>query len=535
MKQNLLKVLIVDDEPNTRNLLKLCIDWESLGMSVIGDADSGIEALDIMQETKPDIVITDIEMPYMDGLMLSKQIMSQFIDVYIVILTAHEQFSYAQQAISIGVSDFILKPIDPEMITNTLKKLRDKIIEERNRLTQLENSYEYIKSNHAQLKNQYLNALITGDTATIELINKLDVAKTLPSNLNGQTQIAVINILFDTYYNQMQSRQQIIQNCINYIDSSFSYNKNLYVFNDSDNYIVLLSDDVTINLPKVCEQIVSYFRTNLNMVVYCGIGTITSSVQHIPFSYQEAKNALKLCYILDEAVVYNHNLDLPKADYMPNKDNPLEYLILLVKSALPAQATELAVNLLHESLEKGFTDLNPIRYFAIDLLTQVTNALREAGVPNSELKSNEVYYSDLMNKHVYADIEKYVINVISELCDKMSNINNCKQNNTFLQVIHHLENHFSDPDLSLTRLANQFYINPSYLSRIFKKFTNSSFSDYLLELRIKKAIEFLHSANYKAYQLAQMVGIPDPNYFAKCFKKVTGLSLQEYKNKMNIT
>ena len=131
MNQNLLKVLIVDDEQNTRKLLRLCIDWESLGMSIIGDADSGIEALDIMQETKPDIVLTDIEMPYMDGLMLSKQIKSQFIDVYIVILTAHEQFSYAQQAITIGVSDFILKPINAEVIKNTLIKLRDKIIKQR--------------------------------------------------------------------------------------------------------------------------------------------------------------------------------------------------------------------------------------------------------------------------------------------------------------------------------------------------------------------------------------------------------------------
>ena len=170
MNQNLLKVLIVDDEQNTRKLLRLCIDWESLGMSIIGDADSGIEALDIMQETKPDIVLTDIEMPYMDGLMLSKQIKSQFIDVYIVILTAHEQFSYAQQAITIGVSDFILKPINAEVITNTLIKLRDKIIKQREKLTKLETSYEYIKSN-SSAKKQYLNALITG-IVTIELINK---------------------------------------------------------------------------------------------------------------------------------------------------------------------------------------------------------------------------------------------------------------------------------------------------------------------------------------------------------------------------
>jgi two-component system response regulator YesN len=227
MNRNLLKVLIVDDEQNTRNLLKLCIDWDSLGMDIIGDADSGIEALDIMQETKPDIVLTDIEMPYMDGLMLSKQIMSQFIDVYVVILTAHEQFSYAQQAITIGVSDFILKPIDPELITNTLKKLARQINEKRKKLTQLENSYEYIKSNASQLKNQYFNALITGDTTTIGLIDKLDVPKALPSTLSNHTQIALINIVFDTYYNKKQSRQSITQNCIHYIEESFSDNQNL--------------------------------------------------------------------------------------------------------------------------------------------------------------------------------------------------------------------------------------------------------------------------------------------------------------------
>ncbi len=535
MNQNLLNVLIVDDEQNTRNLLKLCIDWESLGMKVIGDVDSGIEALDIMQEIKPDIVLTDIEMPYMNGLMLSKQIMSQFIDVYVVILTAHEQFSYAQQAITIGVSDFIVKPIDPEVITNTLKKLRDKITEKRKKLTQLESSYEYIKNNASQLKNDYLNALISGDTETIQLINKLDVTNTLPSALSNETQIALINIIFDTYYNKSQTRQSITENCMNYIKESFCDNTNIYVFSDPYNHIVILCNDSSINLSKLCEQIVDYFRMSLNMTVYCGIGTLISCVDHIPFSYQDAKYALKLCYILDEAVIYNHNLDMPKVDYIPTKDNPLEYLILLVKSALSAQSTELAINLLHESLEKGLTDLNDIRHVAIELLTQVTNALRQSGFSSAELYSSEIYYSQLINIHVYADIEKYVNTIISDLCDKMSIINDDKQNSAVLQVIHYLETHFSDTELSLTGLANQFYINPSYLSRIFKKFTNSSFTEYLLELRIKKAVELLHSGNYKAYQLAQMVGIPDPNYFIKCFKKATGLSLQEFKNKMNAT
>ena len=531
MNQNLLKVLIVDDEEKTRNLLKLCINWNDLGMYIIGDADSGIEALDIIQEIKPDIVLTDIEMPYMDGLTLSKQIMSQFIDVYVVILTAHEQFSYAQQAISIGVSDFILKPIDAKTISSTLLNLAQKITEKRQKLIQLENSYAYIQNNADALKNEYLNALITGDTKTINLINKLEVTKTLSSALNHQTQISLINIIFDTYHNKKQTRENIIQNCIHYIEQTFCKSKKFYVFRDHSNHIVLLCNDVN-DFSKFCEQIVDYFRMSLNMPVYCGIGTIVSGIEHIPVSYQDAKYALKLSYILDEPVVYNHNLDTPKANSISIQNHSIEYLILLVKSALTKQATELTVHLLHESLEDGLTDLNTIRYFAIELLTQLTNALREMGFSSADLKSHEVHYAQLTNIHVYADIEKYVTCIISDLCEKMSVVNNEKQNDIVSQIIHYLETHFSDSTLSLTGLANQFYVNPSYLSRIFKKFTNYSFTDYLLELRIKKAIEFLHTANYKAYQLAQMVGIPDPNYFIKCFKKVTGTSLQEFKNKI---
>lgn len=526
------KVLLVDDEQNTRNLLKLCIDWEALGMEVIADAVSGIEALTIIEELRPDIVLTDIEMPYMDGIALSKQIKEHYIDTYVVIITAHDQFTYAQQAISIGVSDFILKPIDADVITNILKTLSEKITKNRRKLVQLEVSYKYIKNNVLELRNQFLNGLINGNTSNTLLFNELEITKILSNTSSDGLQVALISMLFNTSQYTATERQGILQNCMTYIEETFCESQNLYVFPDMHNHIVILSNEPAIYLPELCERITGYFKSNLSTTVYCGIGTIASNLEEIVSSYTDAKNALKLCYILDEEVIYNHHFEHLNKYHPITTDNPLEHLTLLIKSGLTKESLEMVCELLHASLQEGAADLSAVKYYVLNILSKITNALLETGIPASSLNFSDLSYSHLINIKLYADIEKYVMNIISELCHLMNTLNKNKQSDTISQVIHYLEVHYTNEDLSLTSLAKSFYINPSYLSRIFKKVTNKSFTDYLVELRVQKAIEQLQLSNYKAYQLAQMVGIPDPNYFIKCFRKVTGVSLQEFKAQM---
>ncbi|WP_070000385.1 response regulator [Cellulosilyticum sp. I15G10I2] len=533
MTHKRLKVLLVDDEQNTRNLLRLCIDWESLDMEVIADATSGIEALNIIEEVKPDIVLTDIEMPYMDGITLSKQIMEHYIDISVVIITAHEQFTYAQQAVSIGVSDFILKPIDADIITTTLKKLSDKIVEKRQKLIQQEISFKYIKDNTLELRNKFLYGLINGNLSDMDLFNHLEVTKALLNQEAYPVQLAVIKVLFDNNKYTDAKRRRILHNCIIYIEETFTMIENLYAFLDAHHQIVVICSEKNTYLPELSERITAYLKSNLSTTVYCGIGTVATHTGEIAYSYQYAKNALKLCYILDEEIVYNHNFENLNTHYNRSSDNPLDHLILLVKSGLSTQASEAACELLHDSLQDSLTDLSAIKYQAISILTQVKEALIHTGVSATSLNFNDLSYSHLISVKLYTDIEKYVINTISEFCQLMYNENGNRLNDTISQIIHYLEEHYSDEDLSLTSLAKVFFINPSYLSRIFKKATHKSFTEYLVELRVQKAINLLQLTNYKAYQLAQMVGIPDPNYFIKCFRKVTGVSLQEFKTQLS--
>ncbi len=528
-----LKVLLVDDEENIKSLLRLCIDWTQLNLEIVGDASSGIEALALIEDLHPDIVLTDIEMPYMSGLTLATQIMKDFTDIKVVIITAHDQFNYAKEAINIGVHNFILKPIDSDVITDTLKQLSQEIRTQRKKLIELEISYTYVQNNVFSLRDKCLNELLQGNLTNINLLKDLQSKNNISPNLNENLQFALIDILFSPNKDVSMNKNSIIHNCIDYIEKVYGLEHPLYVFLDYHQHIAILCNGNQTYLPQMAEHITSYFQDNLDAVVHCGVGTVTSSLENLKLSYEDTQNALKLCHILGETVVYNHPFTHTGIIYdFSNQDN-LNQIILLIQSGSTEQALKNIRSLLHSFLQQNLSDLNNLRYTLINTLDKITKTLLQNGMPPSSLTFIEPSYKKFIDMKRYKDMEDYMLELISELCNLAYHINGHQINDIVLQVIKYLENHYADQEITLTRIAQLFHINSSYLSRIFKKVTNKSFSEYLVEVRIHKAMELLHCANYKAYQLAQEVGIPDPNYFTKCFKKVATISFQDYKLQVN--
>lgn len=272
MNNNFIKILIVDDEENTRNLIKKCINWDELGIYIAGEASSGQEALDMLESFNSDIIITDIRMQFMDGLELSKKVAERYPHIKIIVLTAYEEFEYAQQGIKIGIDDYLLKPIKRSELRKSVESLKNKI--ETERMSQA----EYIKLKERPAENF--------------------------SYLNEET-------------------------------------------NKSDFYI---KGDRSKKVNKVCIEIVEYIQKNI-----------------------------------------------------------------------------------------------------------------------------------------------------------------------------------ADPELSLSSIANKFYLNPSYLCRVFKQEIGQSFIEYLTKIRIEKAIELLRETDLRNYEVCEKIGVLDPNYFGKCFKKYTGISVSDFK------
>lgn len=172
-----LKVLIVDDEYLIRNLLRMRIDWEKQGLTIIGEASNAHEALDMVDEQRPDIIFTDIYMPSINGIEFSREVLAKYPDIKIVIVTGHDEFEYAHQSIKMGISDFILKPIRASDLLNVIDKLKNKIFEERTRDKELERLKEDLERNFPYLREKYLYQWLKGDLSKEEIHEKAEYFK----------------------------------------------------------------------------------------------------------------------------------------------------------------------------------------------------------------------------------------------------------------------------------------------------------------------------------------------------------------------
>ncbi|ACL74585.1 response regulator transcription factor [Ruminiclostridium cellulolyticum] len=530
MTDNPLKVMIVDDESNTRDLLKLLIDWDGLGMEAAGDATSGLEALDMLDELNPDIVITDIQMPYMDGLTLSKNIKERHPDISIIILTAHDEFAYAQNAVSLGASDFILKPVNKDTIFETLSKVGNSIRSTRERLGRLELSHQYMQSNIMVFQNKVLNDLVLNRNFTFQPheLKMMEIRFDTDYNLY---QVSLINVGIEKNRYTNLERQMLLENCCNYI-RDFYFKKGLaYVFTDIQSNIVLLNNDSSISLSDISEHASLYFREQFSVSVSCGIGLEVHALDNVYKSYHQALNALNMCYITGEEITYaDSQASEAENDTAFDRSFLTDNMKLAIKSGATSQALEITRKVLYNYTRENINDLDAVKIFSINMCNYIKELLSEMKIPfTGTLSLSGDFLLDIFKLEKYVDIEVTILGIVEKATDLITEALNNKSKSIVDEVKNYIDRNYSDNSLTLKVVADKFYINSSYLSRIFKKGTGITFSEYLTKVRIDNAKSILKSQDYKAYQLAEMIGIPDPNYFVKCFKKVAGISFAEYK------
>ncbi|MHB8062487.1 MAG: response regulator, partial [Ruminiclostridium sp.] len=492
MSDRLLKVLIVDDESNTRGLIKVSLDWESLNMEVVGDATSGLEAIDMMDSLLPDIIITDIQMPYMDGLTLSKIIKEKYPDISIVILTAHNEFSYAQSAVSIGVSDFILKPIDKSMLLETMTKVGNSIKSNRDRLSKLELSHQYIKSNITAFQNKVFNDLISNSSNFSFRPEELRMVDINIDTDYDSYQVSLINIAVDKSRYSNLERQVLLQNCCSYIKDLYMLSGCAYVFTDIYNNIVLLNNDHSIYLSDISERTTIYLKEQLSTVVSCGIGMKVHSIENIYMSYQQALNALNMCYITGEEITFA-DLQITEAEQNVFQQNSMtDKMKLAIKSGSTSQAVDITKQVLQNYAKENINDLDVVKIFALNISIYIKELLSEMKIPFAgKLSLSGEILLEIFKLEKYSDIENTVIDIVEKVCILITEALSSKNTTSVAQTKNYLDENFSDSNLTLKVVADKFYINSSYLSRIFKKGTGISFSEYLTKIRIENAIIML--------------------------------------------
>ena len=530
-----LKVLIVDDEYLIRNHLKRLISWEEMGMEIAGEAVSASQALDLIDKTVPDIIFTDICMPLMDGIEFSKVVVEKYPHIKIVIITGHDEFDYAKRSINLGISNFILKPINRDEIRKAALELKSKIEQERSHIKEYEKLKQRLDEIRPYLLEKFLNELIVGELDQTEITEKLNYFKIDLNHESDVFQTAVVDVSSSIRGIGEKEEEQILlaMNCSDLIKKVLREDEGVLVFFDNSRKIVILSNNESLDISECCETIKVLLINRCKCFVSIGIGNKIHGLTNIKATYSEACDALNYRVVIGKNQVINYNDITYNSDQswrgIPNKGEKLDFLI---KTGLKQDAMELIDQLFSESSFNQSITIENLRLEAFDVIKVCMRVLLEYKIDtlNTEGKNSQPY-EEMFRLDNLLEMKNYLKSLVGGVIDKIHNFNKKKGNLLVAQIQEYIEQNLHNSEISLSSIAKQFFVSPSYLCRLFKQETNQTVVEYITKERMECAAKLLRETDLKVYQIVERVGINDPNYFGTIFKKYTGLSMNEFRKK----
>ncbi|MEN8907488.1 MAG: response regulator [Clostridiales bacterium] len=543
---NDIKVLIVDDEYLIRNLLKLKINWKDFGMDIVGEASSAREALELIEKTIPDIILADICMPFMDGIEFSKIVLDRFPHIKIVIVTGYDEFEYAKRSIKIGIDDFILKPINSQEIRKVVLDLKYKINLERDKESELENL-------KIQLKEKLFYELTETKINLIDIKDRFECLKININEKNNFFHVAIIEICSSNsdFLKRDNENVLLIPKVFNDINENFTkkYAKNksqilsnklndfVNIFLNERNKIIILNTSEKIDLIKYCEDIKKYIIDKYNCFVTIGIGNKLKGIENIKTSYQEACKALDYMIVIGKDKIINfcniYNNYYNENNKWEFESIKLDELIFYMENGLKIRATEIIDNLFSEFTYNKYNNNNKIRLEVFNVLSKFQQLIVKNKNSSNSFQLNSNNYDLIYKIDNIPEFKIYLKEIVYDIIEKMHNADIKKVNRYIEDIQDYLKKNLNDSNISLSSVAQKFFISPSHLSKLFKQETEKTFIKYLRNIRMEKAIKLLRETDLKAYQIADRIGL-EPHYLSIIFKKYTGVSINDFRQSQKI-
>jgi len=526
-----LKVLIVDDEKLVRNLLKMRIKWEEFGMKIVGEASSSKEALELVETFKPDIIFTDICMPVMNGIELSKVIAEKHPNIKIVIITGYDRFDYAKTSIKLGVFDYLLKPINGEEIRRVAEKLREKIKMERSHKNEYINLKLQLDENLSYIREKFFNELIQTEMSEKEILERLSCLKLdmKPDTDFFQAAIAEMSNLTEKLEGDLESFN--FELVVNLAESINNDNYKLNIFKDNSNKLVLISNNDGFDMEGFCGILKTKITKRYKCAVCIGIGNKVQGIQGIKKSYTQACEALNYKLIKGKNQIINYrDVVVVNENKWEVSADKIEKLTFCIKSGLGDKASEFVEEIFSDFYYNRQNTIVRVRMVLIGVLTACQQVIMENGkIPHDLKEFNTIDYDYISVLDNIPDIKGYMKKFISDLIRVINKSGEKVSNRLIEQIKEHIQKNMHSSKLSLSSVAREFYISPGHLSRLFKQETSQTFVNYVTKIRINKAMELLKETDLKVYQVGEKIGIDDPHYFSIIFKKYTGLSVNKFR------
>ena len=522
------KLIIVDDEEEIRLGVIKKINWEEYGFIVVGDAENGQEAIELAEKIHPDVIMTDIKMPFMDGLELGKRIKDIMPSTKIIIFSGSDELEYAHQAIKINVVEYVLKPINSNELIELLKRLKAKLDKEYNEKRNIEILEKHYIESIPVIREQLLIGALEGRITKEQW--KESERKLGLDFINKYLSVALINI--DTVIKEKDNRLILIS-IKNIVDEIMKNYCDFISFPYLDKIIILLSISEKDNMLKVINglnEVCKIFESVFGSTISIGIGRIYNDINEIRFSYRTAQSALGYRPLLGKGkTIYFDDVEPDNSVQLQFEDQEEIRFLNSIKLS-SKEGIKLEVNNIFKKIEDSVVPLEKYRIYLMEIITSMIKLAQTHKIEFKNIFGDEFnFYTYLDKFNSITEVKEWFIEksiLLNEIIKK-ERVNSSKI--LVEKAKEYIKSNYKNPEISVEKLCLELHVSPTYFSTIFKKETDMSFVNYLTDIRLEEAVKLLNTTDDKTYIIATKVGYQEANYFSYVFKKKFGISPSRYR------
>ncbi len=532
----LYNVLLVDDEADVLQAMKKKIDWEALGFCLAGTAENGQEALEMAEQLHIDVVMTDIKMPYMDGLTLCKNLKQSYRNMKVIIYSGFDDFEFAREAVHLEAEEYLLKPISAGDMEAAFSKVRKKLDQEYDEYRNLNRLSEYYRKSLPAMREQLVMGILEGriagerarammETYEICLDSPFYVVAALYMDVNPREEQPQPAQLFTLSLKDMV--QDYLKNRTRFFSTAFLDQVIVIFMLDEREEI----DQVLYHLDQICKM---GFRV-LKSSVTAAVGQICANTDALHTSYEEAVNAMEYRSILGSGqVLYINDIEPCSEENILVTEHEFQNLVHAVKLG-NRDETNVAIAQIMDSIRKEPISPGQYQLLFMELLSELMKIGRAYKLhPNQIFGDHAGSWQELYRMVTVDELEGWLQEVGTNLRHVLRHERRDSAARLTEQAKAYIEEHYKESDLSADSLCRCLNVSAAYFSTIFKREVGMSFVAYLTKIRLEHALELLRTTEDKTYIIASRVGYMEPNYFSYVFKKQYGISPSKYRAEMSV-
>jgi two-component system response regulator YesN len=536
----MLKLIVVEDNLMTLNYLKQSIAWGDHGIQLVGTYSNGQRALEGIEENHPDIILTDIRMPGMDGLQLTETVKKRWSHITIIILTAYDHFEYSQRALKAGACDYILKPLDDDELFRVIHDVRETIMEFKKKQAQDELLLRQIDQSIHLLQQDFFVKLITGYFDQSEYFE--DILHFLKLSFPDCPYLIAVFVIDDlNHLTGLNARQKqgLLFQLKEYIEVQIPIDSFIHVFFYHDQLVMLkhfTDGDIDLRaFTLFCSNVNSKFRQDHEYTVSTGISYDHRSLRYAKLAYDEASSSLDHRFFIGKGCI------IFKGDLVDDSARPIIPIVDEMKIralTISGNVIELAEQLerMKDHLQQNGSSVEKIKSLMLSILFQCLHQYREFGLmqDDDKFELNEQEILNILHCETFNEVFTIFHEKMMQISKRVMDSRQSRSNSIIHQAVSYVSNHY-DQELSIEKIAKHVGLNDSYFSHLFKKVHGISFTHFITKIRIEKSLFFLKNPDIKISDISELVGIQNPRYFAQLFKKQIGITPSEYRNKLKIS